>query len=452
MNEIKLYNTLIRKKEIFKPIKKGEVGMYSCGPTVYWYQHIGNMRTMILVDLVKRVFLFNGLKVNHVMNITDVDDKTIRASKKEGISLKELTRKYEKIFLNDLQKLNILAPKIMPRATENIDGMIALIEKLLKKKIAYESSDGIYFSIEKSDDYGALAGLKKFKKTKERIKSDEYDKDKPRDFALWKFYTEEDGDVFWDASFGRGRPGWHIECSSMSMRNLGENFDVHTGGSDLTFPHHTNEIAQSEAVTGKKFVNYWIHGGLLSMKDGKMSKSLGNILTLTDLEKAYDALTYRYLCFLTHYRKPLQFSFENLDAAKNAYERMKRKVLELKKEEHKGNDFSKNYDTKFLEVVNDDLNMPRAMDVVWKMIDDFDFDPRRKLVLLEKFDRILGLGIDEMKEEKIDVPFGIQELIDKREKLRREKKFAEADIVRERLREKGYLLEDTEDGVEVRKV
>ena len=452
MNEIKLYNTLIRKKEIFKPIKKGEVGMYSCGPTVYWYQHIGNMRTMILVDLVKRVFLFNGLKVNHVMNITDVDDKTIRASKKEGISLKELTRKYEKIFLNDLQKLNILAPKIMPRATENIDGMIALIEKLLKKKIAYESSDGIYFSIEKSDDYGALAGLKKFKKTKERIKSDEYDKDKPRDFALWKFYTEEDGDVFWDASFGRGRPGWHIECSSMSMRNLGENFDVHTGGSDLTFPHHTNEIAQSEAVTGKKFVNYWIHGGLLSMKDGKMSKSLGNILTLTDLEKAYDALTYRYLCFLTHYRKPLQFSFENLDAAKNAYERMKRKVLELKKEEHKGNDFSKNYDTKFLEVVNDDLNMPRAMDVVWKMIDDFDFDPRRKLVLLEKFDSILGLGIDEMKEEKIDVPFGIQELIDKREKLRREKKFAEADIVRERLREKGYLLEDTEDGVEVRKV
>ena len=452
MNEIKLYNTLIRKKEIFKPIKKGEVGMYSCGPTVYWYQHIGNMRTMILVDLVKRVFLFNGLKVNHVMNITDVDDKTIRASKKEGISLKELTRKYEKIFLNDLQKLNILAPKIMPRATENIDGMIALIEKLLKKKIAYESSDGIYFSIEKSDDYGALAGLKKFKKTKERIKSDEYDKDKPRDFALWKFYTEEDGDVFWDASFGRGRPGWHIECSSMSMRNLGENFDVHTGGSDLTFPHHTNEIAQSEAVTGKKFVNYWIHGGLLSMKDGKMSKSLGNILTLTDLEKAYDALTYRYLCFLTHYRKPLQFSFENLDAAKNAYERMKRKVLELKKEEHKGNDFSKNYDTKFLEVVNDDLNMPRAMDVVWKMIDDFDFDPRRKLVLLEKFDSILGLGIDEMKEEKIDVPFGIQELIDKREKLRKKKKFAEADIVRERLREKGYLLEDTEDGVEVRKV
>src|SRR3989338_8433405 len=452
MNEIKLYNTQIRKKEIFKPIKKGEVGMYSCGPTVYWYQHIGNMRTMILVDLVKRVFLFNGLKVNHVMNITDVDDNTIRASKKEGISLKELTRKYEKIFLNDLQKLNILAPKIMPRATENIDGMIALIEKLLKKKIAYESSDGIYFSIEKSDDYCALAGLKKFKKTKERIKSDEYDKDKPRDFALWKFYTEEDGDVFWDASFGRGRPGWHIECSSMSMRNLGENFDVHTGGSDLTFPHHTNEIAQSEAVTGKKFVNYWIHGGLLSMKDGKMSKSLGNILTLTDLEKAYDALTYRYLCFLTHYRKPLQFSFENLDAAKNAYERMKRKVLELKKEEHKGNDFSKNYDTKFLEVVNDDLNMPRAMDVVWKMIDDFDFDPRRKLVLLEKFDRILGLGIDEMKEEKIDVPFGIQELIDKREKLRREKKFAEADIVRERLREKGYLLEDTEDGVEVRKV
>ena len=452
MNEIKLYNTLIRKKEIFKPIKKGEVGMYSCGPTVYWYQHIGNMRTMILVDLVKRVFLFNGLKVNHVMNITDVDDKTIRASKKEGISLKELTRKYEKIFLNDLQKLNILAPKIMPRATENIDGMIALIEKLLKKKIAYESSDGIYFSIEKSDDYGALAGLKKFKKTKERIKSDEYDKDKPRDFALWKFYTEEDGDVFWDASFGRGRPGWHIECSSMSMRNLGENFDVHTGGSDLTFPHHTNEIAQSEAVTGKKFVNYWIHGGLLSMKDGKMSKSLGNILTLTDLEKAYDALTYRYLCFLTHYRKPLQFSFENLDAAKNAYERIRRKVIELKKEEHRGNDFSKDYDAKFLEVVNDDLNMPRAMDVVWKMIDDFDFDPRRKLVLLEKFDSILGLGIDEIKEEKIDVPFGIQELIDKREKLRREKKFAEADIVRERLREKGYLLEDTEDGVEVRKV
>ncbi|MBM2817704.1 MAG: Cysteine--tRNA ligase [Parcubacteria group bacterium] len=245
--------------------------------------HIGNLRTYITNDILRRTFEFNGFKVSQVMNITDVDDKTIRRSREEKTSLKELTSKYEKIFLSDIEQLNIIRPTSLLRATENIIGMAALIEKLLEIGVAYKAADGIYFDISKSENYGRLANLKIENSAVSRIISDEYDKENPRDFALWKFRSEEDGEVFFEAPFGGGRPGWHIECSAMAMGALGETLDIHTGGQDLIFPHHTNEIAQSEAATGKQFSHFWLHGGFVNMESGKMSKSLGNIITLKDI-------------------------------------------------------------------------------------------------------------------------------------------------------------------------
>ena len=445
--DIQLYNTLTRKKEAFHPIKKGHVGMYSCGPTVYWYQHIGNFRTALMTDFLKRVLLYDNFKVIHVMNSTDVDDKTIKASVKEGIFLKELTRKYEKIYLEDISSLNIIKPDHFFRATENIEEMISLITKLLKNNFAYTTTDGVYFSINKSKSYGEIACLDKIAITKERVLSDEYDKSNARDFALWKFYTEDDGDVFWEAPFGNGRPGWHIECSAMSMKELGSTIDLHTGGADLIFPHHTNEIAQSEAATGKKFVNYWVHGGMLNLKEGKMSKSLGNIYTLTDLDKeGFSALHYRYLCLQTHYRKPLEFSFESLEASKNAYEKIKRKIIRLRKEKNPGNTDVIQYKKDFLEAINDDLNMPRALEVFWAVMEEVNMNTKTRLQTLEDFDRVLGIGIKDMKEKKIVIPKDVLELLDARQKARKNMDFEEADKIRNKIKERGFVIEDLTEG------
>jgi cysteinyl-tRNA synthetase len=449
---LKVYNTLTRKKEEFKPLKKGKVGFYSCGPTVYNYAHIGNLRTYIFNDLLKRTLEFLGFRVNHVMNITDVDDKTIRGSVKEGESLEKFTRKYEKIFFEDLSSLNIVKPSHVLRATESIEDMVKLIKVLLEKGIAYKTSDGIYFSIKKSKGYGKLAMLDKIKDRKERVKADEYDKDNAQDFALWKFYTEDDGEVYWDTEIGKGRPGWHIECSAMSMKILGKQLDIHTGAIDLIFPHHTNEIAQSEGVTGKQFVKYWLHGAFLTMKEGKMSKSIGNILTLKDLiNEGYNPLHYRYLCLLTHYRSPLVFSYENLDAAKTTYERLKRKIVELKKESHKGNDETSKYEKEFKEAIEDDLNIPQAVQVLWRVIDDFDFDVKKKIKLLERFDSVLGLGIGEMKDEKVDVPKEVKELIKERDEARKKKDWKRADVLRGLIKERGFIVEDSSEGTKVSK-
>jgi len=444
---LKVFNTLTRKKEEFKPIKKGKVGFYSCGPTVYNYAHIGNLRTYIFNDILKRSLMFLGMKVNHVMNVTDVDDKTIRGSVSAGESLKDFTRKYEKIFFDDLKELNIVKPDHVLRATESIDDMVRLIKELLEKGIAYKTSDGIYFSIKKSKGYGKLALLDKVKDRKERVKADEYDKDNAQDFALWKFWSEEDGDVFWETEIGKGRPGWHIECSAMSMKILGEQLDIHTGAIDLIFPHHTNEIAQSEAVTGKQFVKYWLHGAFLTMKEGKMSKSIGNILTLKNLkEEGYNPLHYRYLCLLTHYRSPLVFSYENLDGAKITFEKLKRKIIELKKEVHKGNDGSEKYEKEFLEALEDDLNIPLAVQIFNRALDDFDFDVKKKLKLLERFDEVLGLGIADMKEEKLDVSAEVKDLVREREEARKKKDWKRADVLRGLIRERGFLVEDKSEG------
>ncbi len=452
VEKLYLYNSLTRKKEKFKPIKKGNVGMYTCGPTVYGVAHLGNLRSMLLGDLLRRVLNYEGYEVTLVMNITDVDDKTIRSSQKESVSLHEFTQNYERIFFEHLDALHILQPSQTIRATESIDLMVVLIEKLLKKGVAYRTEDGIYFSIEKFKGYGELVQLGKVKNKKARVRADEYDKEHAQDFALWKFYTSEDGGVFWETSLGKGRPGWHIECSAMSMKYLGEHFDIHTGGSDLMFPHHTNEIAQSEAATGKKFVNYWIHGGMLAMKEGKMSKSKGNIITLPSLqEQGYHPMYYRYFCLLTHYRKPLQFSFDNLDAAKNAFERIKRKIIEIKATMHKGKDKSAEYEPDFTQAINDDLNIPEALQVFLKVLDDSAFESEKRIALLEKFDEILGLGVSKMKEEVSDVPEEVQKLIEARERLRKAKLWAEADIIRQRIKEKGFTIFDTPQGPKIEK-
>jgi len=462
-NQIKLYNTLTRKKETFKPIKKWKVGMYTCGPTVYWYQHIGNLRSYIFSDILKRVLLYNGYKVKHVINVTDVghltsdadtgEDKMEKAARKEGKKAGELAKFYFDVFKNDLEKLNILMPDLWPKATEHIKEQIDLIKKLEKKSYTYGTEDGIYFDSTKFKRYGTLAKLKiEGLQAGKRIAKGE--KRNNTDFALWKFSTNPgERQQEWNSPWGLGFPGWHLECSAMSMKYLGNNFDIHTGGEDHVPIHHTNEIAQSEAATGKKFVNYWLHGAFLIHKGEKVSKSKGGLYTVSELEDlGFEPLHFRYLSLLTHYRKQLSFSLDNLDSAKNAYERMKRKVVELKGQSHKGNDYVEKYEKKFIAAFNDDLNIPKALDIFWQVLDDFNFEPKKKLKLLEKFDSVLGLGIMDMKEEDVKITAEIKKLINAREYARKKKMWAEADVLRQRIREKGFVLEDTAKGVRVRRV
>ncbi len=461
--ELKLYNTLTRKKEIFKPIKKGEVGMYTCGPTVYWYQHIGNLKAYIFTDILKRTLLYNGYKVKHVINITDVghltsgadegEDKMEKAAKREGKTAQDIANFYFSLFENDLKKLNILLPTIWCKATEHIKEQIELIKKLEEKKYTYRTSDGIYFDSFKFEDYGRLAKINttglKFGK---RIAMGE--KKHPTDFALWKFSSPPGvRQQEWDSPWSIGFPGWHIECSAMSMKYLGEHFDIHTGGEDHIPVHHTNEIAQSECATGKKFVNYWMHEAFLLFKGEKVSKSKGGLYTISELEeKGYPPLVYRYLALLTLYRKPLNFSLETMDAAKTAYERLRRKIIELKEAEHKGEDLTEKYASEFAKAINDDLNTPKAIQVLWLVIDDIKFDTKKKLALLYKFDEVLALNIKEMKEEAAQVPEEVQKLIDARERLRKNKLWAEADIIRERIKEHGFSIKDTQEGPKAEKI
>ncbi len=462
--DIQLYNTLTRKKEVFKPIQKKQVGIYSCGPTVYWYQHIGNLRAYLFSDILKRVLAYNGFKVNQIINVTDVghltsdsdegDDKMELAVKKEGKNADDIAKYYFKIFKEDFKKLNILEPNEWVWATKHIDEQIELIKKLEKKGFTYKTEDGIYFDSSKFKNYSKLAllnveGLKEGK----RIEMGE--KRNRTDFALWKFSLEEKRQQEWPSPWGVGFPGWHIECSAMSMKYLGEHFDIHTGGEDHIPIHHTNEIAQSEAATGKKFVNYWLHGAFLVDSEGKkVSKSTGGLYTISELEaQGYDALHYRYLCLQTSYRKQLQFSLESLDASKNAYEKIKRKIIRLRTEKNPGNTDVEEHRKNFLEAINDDLNMPQALEVFWNVIEETDMNSKTRLALLEDFDRVLGLGIKDMKEEKIVIPKDVLKLLEARQEARKKKMFAEADILRQRIKERGFVIEDlAEDGPTLRKI
>ncbi len=451
---ISLYNTLTRKKEVFKPIHQGSVGMYSCGPTVYWYPHIGNMRTYIFSDILKRVLLYNGFKVKQVMNVTDVghltsdadtgEDKIERAAKREGKKATEIANYYLKVFKGDLERLNVLEPNEWPKASEHIKEQISLIKKLEEKGFTYRTNDGIYFDTSKFRDYGKLARLKKENiLAGKRIALGE--KRHNTDFALWKF-SEKPGlrQQEWDSPWGIGFPGWHLECSAMSMKYLGEHFDIHTGGQEHIQIHHTNEIAQSEAATGEKFVNYWLHGAWLLSKGEKVSKSKGGLYTVSELEElGFQPLAFRYLCLGTHYKKPLNFTIENLEAAQNSYQRLKNIISELKDDKKK----NKEYLEEFEKAINDDLNMPEALQVLWNLLRDGDASG--KLRTIKEMDTVLGLDL--LKKEKTEIPAEIKKLIAEREKARKARDFTAADKIRERINKLGFVLEDTEKGVSVKK-
>jgi len=459
---LKLYNTLTRKKEEFKEINKGHVNMYSCGPTVYNFAHIGNFRANIFPDLVRRYLKYKGYKLKHVMNITDVDDKTIRDSKKENLSLKEFTEKYTKYFFEDLETLNIEKVEIYPRATEHIKEMVNLIKKLLEKGYAYKADDAIYYDIKKFKEYGKLSHLNISElKAGARVCQDEYDKERANDFALWKFWDENDGDVFWETELGKGRPGWHIECSAMSMKYLGETFDIHTGGVDLIFPHHENEIAQSEAATGKKFVNYWLHNEHLLVDNKKMSKSLGNFYTLRDLlKKAYSPRSIRYILLATHYRQKLNFTFESLKAAENSIKRLDEFIIKLKDVKGEKNNkeiyvLTEKAKSDFEDAMDDDLNVSIALSVMFdfvKKINTFIMneqiskkDAEKAIALMHDFDSVFG--ILKKEEEKEEISKEVEQLIEKRQEARKNNDYELADKIRDELKEKGIILKDTKDSV-----
>ncbi|MDH5466281.1 MAG: cysteine--tRNA ligase [Candidatus Aminicenantes bacterium] len=462
---IRFFNTLSGKLEPFHPLKKGEVKLYTCGPTVYDHAHIGNFRAYAFEDLLKRFLVFMGYKVTHVMNITDVDDKTIKGAHSEGISLQEYTKKYIDSFFKDIDTLRMARADHYPRATEHIPEMIQMIKGLMEKGYAYAKDGSIYFSIAKFPNYGRLSKINlKELKPGERVELDEYEKDNIIDFALWKHKKE--GEPFWETEVGPGRPGWHIECSVMSSKYLGETFDIHCGGTDNIFPHHENEIAQSEAYFGKKFVNYWLHCRHLIVDGEKMSKSLGNQYTMRDLlEKNIDPLVIRFLLISTHYRKMLNFTFKALEQASASLGRMKDFLYELKNHPFKNGE-NKNVAQiiektrkNFAEGLGDDLNISVALRALFEMIRKvnsfigkgkiFKKDAENLTDLIRCFDTVLAV----LPEEKEDIlPEEIMIKINEREKARRDRNFELADRIRDQLAKEGIVLEDTKDGVRWKKV
>jgi cysteinyl-tRNA synthetase len=461
------FNTLTRKKEAFKPLEEGKVKIYTCGPTVYDFAHIGNFRAFLFEDLLKRWLIHRGFKITHVMNLTDIDDKTIKGSQKEGIPLIQFTDFYIKAFFEDIKVLNIELADFYPKATDHIPEIVAIIKTLMAKGIAYKGDDNsIYFSVNKFPDYGKLSRVKVNElKVGARVSQDEYAKEEAQDFALWKAWTPEDGEIFWETELGKGRPGWHIECSAMSMKYLGETFDIHCGGVDNMFPHHENEIAQSEAATGKKFVNYWMHNEHLQVEGKKMSKRLGNFYTLRDLlAKGYDPIAIRYLLMSTHYRQQFNFTFESLEAAKATVERLRNFVRRLHEAEGEINTgkvatLSAKLEACFGGSMDDDLNIGIALSSLFDFIREINGLLDANLVskqeaadvggLMMRIDGVLGvIGRVEMKEP---LPSDIDALVQKRETARKNKSWKEADSIRSQLKSMGIVLEDTAQGVRWRK-
>jgi len=449
---IRLYNTLTRKIENFKPIRKGRVGLYTCGPTVYNFAHIGNLRTYIFQDVLRKTLEYRGFNVRHIMNTTDIDDKTIKASKAAGMSLKDFTRQYETWFRDDIKKLSIKPPTKLARATEHIPEMIKLISQLIRNGTAYEKASSVYFDISKFKQYGRIAHLdQKGLKAGARVDADEYSKDEVQDFVLWK--TKKEGEPSWQSPFGEGRPGWHIECSAISMKYLGESFDIHTGGIDLIFPHHENEAAQSEAVTKKKFVHYWIHGEHLLVDGKKMAKSLGNFYTLRDIEKkGFDPLSYRYLILTSHYRSRINFTWESLSGAEQSLDRLRgfiRTLLSAKRRQRKSGKqkILEKYKKEFENAVSDDLDTAGALAIFWSIMHAYNaapdrFNPLAVLRIAYSFDTVLGIGLSDIK--KIVLPASIKKLVAARELCRQEKKWKEADEIRLKIEKMGFRVRDTE--------
>jgi len=467
-----LYNTLTRQLEEFKPLKNGRVGIYTCGPTVYNYAHIGNLRTYIFEDVLKRVLMYNGYKINHAMNITDVghltsdgdtgEDKMEKGAKREGKSAWEIAEFYTNAFKKDLEELNILPPNVLPKATDHIKEQIKLIKKLEKKGFTYQSADGIYFDTSKLADYGKLAELHK-QELRAGARIDVGDKKNITDFALWKFSyfsppaggggkrgREKKRQMEWGSSWGVGFPGWHIECSAMAAKYLGQPFDIHCGGIDHIPVHHTNEIAQSEAANEKPLANYWMHGEFLVIPGGdKMAKSGENFLTLETVKKHHlSPLAYRYFVLQTHYRKQLTFSWEALQAAQNGLEHLYN-ILRGWWEPKVG---CAEYEEKFFALVNNDLDMPGALALMWELLRDekFPASARKRTVL--KFDNVFGLGLAEHGEEVAEtLPKRVQKIVTERDEARRIKDWQKSDELRAKLEDMGYVVKDMKEGTKVKK-
>lgn len=457
--DVELYNTLTRKKERFVPIQSGRVSMYHCGPTVYDYAHIGNLRSFVFADLLRRTFEYNGYEVSQVINITDVghlvsdedegEDKIERSAERMEKSAEEIARFYTNAFFDDLKYLHIRTEHTrFPKATEHIAEQIALIKTLEEKGFTYVTPDGVYFDTSKVRDYGKLArldieGLKEGARV--AVTSG---KKHPTDFALWKFSKGEKRQQEWESPWGVGFPGWHIECSAMSMKYLGEHFDIHTGGIDHIPVHHTNEIAQSEAATGKPLANYWLHNNFVVIEGQKMSKSLGNIITLNDvIERGYTPLSYRYFLLTAHYRTLINFTWEALRGAQTALDKLYDHILGYGDE--KGV-VDETYRTKFNTYINDDLDTPKALALIWELVKDKNISEQSKKATLLDFDKVLGLGFDSVRQE--EVPEDILALVEEREKARKEKNWKKSDKLRDEIYRRGFEVLDTGKGSKVKKL
>jgi cysteinyl-tRNA synthetase len=460
---LKLLNTYTRKQQKFVPLKGNSVRMYTCGPTVWDYAHIGNFRTYVFQDVLRRYLEFKGYKVTQVTNITDVDDRTIRQSKEAGVTLQEYTRKYEEAYFADLRALSIERAEHYPRATEHIDEMVALVKKLIRRGFAYKAEGSVYFDISKFRAYGRLSGIHMNElKTGARIDSDKYNKDEARDFALWKGWRPDDGDVFWETAIGKGRPGWHLECSAMSMKYLGATFDIHSGGEDLIFPHHENEIAQSEAATGKRFVRFWLHSGMLLVGGRKMAKSSGNFFTLRDLlSKGRDPLAVRYLLMSAHYRAQLNFTEEALADAGKAVEALRgthRRINNIERTSRHSNtrlrEVLSREETEFERAMDDDLNTPRALAAIHRgaraanrAVDRGEVSTKDVAAIQRFFshlDKVVGIFGAQVKTEELSEDAG--RLIRERDQARANRDWVTADNLRKRLLDMGIVVEDTPAG------
>lgn len=457
--DIYFYNTLTKSKDKFEPINKEEVRMYSCGPTVYKDASIGNMRTYIMNDLIRRVLKYNGYKIKHTMNITDVghlvsdadegEDKMLKSAREMQKTPYEIAKYYTKLFMNDLEKLNVETPEVVCKATDHIEDMIKYVQKLLENGYAYETSTAIYFDVSKLDEYGILSGIKlEDQKAGARVDVDT-EKRNPYDFALW-IKAKPNHIMKWESPWGLSYPGWHIECSAMGQKYLGEQFDIHTGGIDLIPTHHENEIAQSKGACGKIPAKYWIHGEYLLINGGKMSKSLNNVYLLKDItQKGYDPLTYRLFTYSSSYRTKLNFTWEGIEASQKALEKLRagyQKHLEGN-EDILDEEISK-YEENFHKAINDDLNMPLAMSVVWDVVKN-PKKSKKIAKLLEKFDTVLALSLDKKSETQEEIPEEVIKLAEERLKARQEKNWAESDRLRNEILALGYSIKDSKDGYEL---
>jgi cysteinyl-tRNA synthetase len=468
---LKVFNTLTRKKDAFKPLHKGGVGMYSCGPTVYAPPHIGNMRTFVISDLIRRYLEFKGFKVKLVMNLTDIDDKTIQCSGREGISLKEFTERWAKVFFNSIDLLNIKPASVYPKATEHFEEMLKLVRGLVKNGFAYEKSGSVYYNISKFKRYGKLSKLDMKKiKIGATIDAEEYDKDNPRDFVLLKRSNTEElkRGISYKTEWGNVRPGWHLECSALSMKYLDESFDIHTGGVDLIFPHNENEIAQSEAYTGKKFVKYWIHNEHLIVNGQKMSKSLGNYITLEQLLKKFSPEVIRYMFVSVHYRQKINYTEEFAKNAEKNYNKLKGTFDKLNFSLKSAGEKKSKVDEQFLEkmnkmrerfeeVMDNDLNTPLALSVLHELAKEINKylekcknrKPIEKaLELFKEFSEVFGLRF----KEEGKIPEEVENLIEQREQARKKNDWNVADEIRNKIKELGYVIEDTDSGVKCKKL